>query len=61
MGNIKLINRFRPMTNHAKKRLFEFWSEFMWEFTRTDKIEDDSRFPVLVQEKQNVRCSFQRV
>ena len=68
MGNIKLINRFRPMIQHPKRRLFEFWSDFMCEWGRGDQEEIvDERFPVLVQEgkvrrslsfKYSMHCSL---
>jgi mitogen-activated protein kinase kinase kinase 5 len=51
MGNIKLINKFRPQPTGFNNRLFEFWIDYLIECCRVGEEINDTRFPVLIQER----------
>jgi hypothetical protein len=61
MGNIFLINRFRPYPTGFKFRKFEFWCEYLCELGKNadSSVAQDTRFPVLIQERPKVRKSLQ--
>lgn len=56
IGNIALINQFRPNNEDepipSERKVFEFWMEFFLEATKTENS-TDIRFPILVYEPQN--------